>query len=152
MITFQINYAFMRTIWVFCVRPSLCSYTCSDFVAAQRTDEALFSFWKPQEMGLNSILSWGPHSKSHFIPYFLQHVMDVTSERQTWPHRPNNNYTYILCPLLCQSKAPMWDMFEPNVILNVVTICSVFFSVVQKIAWLEFKLWSWVILKLQSLF
>lgn len=109
------RFLFLTTIWGGCIQPSFYSYTCSDFVVAERKDEALFSFWKPQEMDLNSILSWGPYSKSHFNPYILQHMMDVTSKRQTWPRRPNNKYTYILFPLLCQSDAPMWDMLEPNV-------------------------------------
>lgn len=106
----QRNSAFITTIWGSCIQPSFYSYTCSDFAVAERKDKALFSFWKPQEMDLNSILSWGPHSKSYFSPYILQHMMDVTSKRHMWPHNK-----YILCPLLCQSNAPMWGTLEPNV-------------------------------------
>lgn len=143
---------FIGTIWGGCEQPSFCSCTCSDFVVAERTDEALFSFWKSLEMDLNSTLSWGAHSKSRFNPHILQYMMDATSERQTRPQTANNIHTYMLCPLLCQSDAPVWDMLEHNVESSQVFRkwgCSVSFQCFINKAWLNYEIcllthaWAW---------
>lgn len=146
---------FIGTIWGGCEEPSFCSCTCSDFAVAERTDEALFSSWKPLEMDLNSTLSWGAHSKSRFNPHSrfnLQCMMDVTLERQTRPQTANNIHTYMLCPLLCQSNAPVWDMLEHNVESSQVFRkwgCSVSFQCYINKAWLNYEIyllthaWAW---------
>lgn len=56
-------------------------------------------------------------------------------------HREQITYicTYILCPLLCQSNAIMWDMLEQNVESSQVFRkwgCSVFFQCYINKAWL----------------